>query len=287
MCRFIAYLGKPLLLHDVLYKPKNSLIQQSIHAKEMVDEPLNGDGFGIGWYMHHIDSTPALFRSIQPAWNDVNLKYLAKKIMSTCFFAHVRAASAGNVEIDNCHPFHYRDYLFMHNGDIGDFIKIKRYLRREMTDDIYEWVKGGTDSEHFFGLFLDELIKQKMAFTPENVALLLPETIKKIEWVKTAHHLTSPSYINAVITNGLFMVAIRYVSSPDLTPSSLHYAVGSAYEHRDNGFHIEPPLDNQNDVVFITSERLNTYAGEWQTVPKNSLLIVDESHQIDIQKINL
>lgn len=80
MCRFIAYLGHQILLDDVLYKPENSLIQQSFQAKE-IEEPLNGDGFGVGWYEHNIDPKTGLFRSIQPAWNDVNLNYMAKKTL--------------------------------------------------------------------------------------------------------------------------------------------------------------------------------------------------------------
>jgi hypothetical protein len=34
MCRFIAYLGKPILINDVISKPADSLIKQSIHAME-------------------------------------------------------------------------------------------------------------------------------------------------------------------------------------------------------------------------------------------------------------
>jgi len=82
MCRFVAYIGKPLVIDDILFKPENSLINQSYHAKE-ASEPLNGDGFGIGWYTHQIDLEPGLFTSIQPAWNNRNLKYLAKKWL-TC-----------------------------------------------------------------------------------------------------------------------------------------------------------------------------------------------------------
>ena len=284
MCRFIAYLGKPILLDDVLYKPKNSLIQQSFHAKE-IEEPLNGDGFGIGWYVHHIDNTPALFRSIQPAWNDLNLTYLAKKILSGCFFAHVRAASTGDVAITNCHPFHYQQQLFMHNGDIGGFAQIKRYLRRTLSDEIYDWIKGETDSEHFFALFLDKLIKQKLSFSAENVAYILPEIINDIETIRKQHQLSTPSYINAVFSNGTCMVAIRYVSSPDLKPASLHFTSGSQYEYRDGMCHMYPAVGKQNNAVLIASEKLTNHKAEWIDVPENSMVLVDESLQITLKKM--
>ena len=88
MCRFVAYRGHPILTDELLFKPVNSLIKQSIHAQES-EEPLNGDGFGLGWYSPEIDLNPAIFTSIQPAWNNRNLAQLSPKIRSDCFFAHV------------------------------------------------------------------------------------------------------------------------------------------------------------------------------------------------------
>ena len=49
MCRWLAYSGTPVLLKDLLYKPKHSLIDQSLHSRLGV-ETTNGDGFGVGWY---------------------------------------------------------------------------------------------------------------------------------------------------------------------------------------------------------------------------------------------
>ena len=49
MCRWLSYTGSPVLLDELLYKPKHSLIVQSLHAT-MGAETTNGDGFGVGWY---------------------------------------------------------------------------------------------------------------------------------------------------------------------------------------------------------------------------------------------
>jgi len=156
MCRFIAYMGNPALLHDILVKPTNSLINQSMHAQES-EHPLNGDGFGLGWYEHSIDDTPGLFKSTQPAWNNLNLVSLTGKIKSSLFFAHIRAASQGGVANDNCHPYSFNNLLFMHNGTIHGFQIIKRHIRKNLDDDIDDWIKGQTDSEHFFALFIQTM----------------------------------------------------------------------------------------------------------------------------------
>jgi predicted glutamine amidotransferase len=79
MCRWLAYSGSPLLLEDLLCKPKYSLIDQSLHAR-LGATTTNGDGFGVGWYTDA--ETPGLFRSVEPAWNDRNLRELAGHVRS-------------------------------------------------------------------------------------------------------------------------------------------------------------------------------------------------------------
>ncbi len=59
MCRWIAYNGAAIPLEDLISKPSNSLLAQSVHAQEAKVE-TNGDGFGIGWYGERDD--PGIYR---------------------------------------------------------------------------------------------------------------------------------------------------------------------------------------------------------------------------------
>ena len=118
MCRWLAYSGSPVLLEKALYSPAHSLIDQSLHST-LGAEATNGDGFGIGWYDD--SPTPGVFRSIEPAWNDQNLRELSAHVRSRLFFAHIRAAIGSPVQQTNCHPFRHGRWLFMHNGFIDDF----------------------------------------------------------------------------------------------------------------------------------------------------------------------
>ena len=72
--------------------------------------------------------SPGIFRSIEPAWNDQNLRALAGDASSPLFFAHIRAAIGSAVQQTNCHPFRHGRWLFMHNGFIDGFAAIKRDL---------------------------------------------------------------------------------------------------------------------------------------------------------------
>ncbi len=69
----MAYKGTPIIIDKLLYQPKNSLVNQSINARE-IEEPLNGDGFGIGWYVPEVNYEPVTFVSVNPAWSNRNLR---------------------------------------------------------------------------------------------------------------------------------------------------------------------------------------------------------------------
>lgn len=104
MCRWAMYLGPEIPLSWLLTDPEHSIIHQSYRA-ELREEPLNGDGFGVAWYAPGL-AEPAVFRSIQPAWNNTNLIDLARVTTSGTILAHVRAASPGlGVQEANCTHF--------------------------------------------------------------------------------------------------------------------------------------------------------------------------------------
>src|SRR5690242_5431872 len=81
MCRWNAYHGQPLLLDELLFRTQHGLIDQSLHSR-MGAETTNGDGFGLGWYVAGREDDPGRYRSVEPAWNDANLRDLAKHIES-------------------------------------------------------------------------------------------------------------------------------------------------------------------------------------------------------------
>ena len=77
MCRFVLYQGPKLTLEMLTTLPKHSIVHQSFHS-ELRKEPLNGDGFGVAWYVPEHSETPAIFRSITHAWSNQNLASIAR-----------------------------------------------------------------------------------------------------------------------------------------------------------------------------------------------------------------
>lgn len=273
MCRLVAYLGRSTLLENVLVAPKNSIVMQSLHARE-TNLRTNGDGFGVGWYAPEVNSDPALFTSIAPAWNDRNLLYLTSKIQSPCFFAHVRSASSGGVSTYNCHPFVYGDWMLMHNGEIYDFIRVKRHIRHLLDDDIYHWIKGDTDSEHLFALFL-QLAKNKDLHDLFVVADVLQETLRTIECLVKEYGKKGPSYFNLCLTDGRRLIATRYCTYLKRKPLSLHYLVGRSRVTEELISETPKPT-----YIVVSSERLNDIAADWLDVPDQQMMLIDENKNI-------
>ncbi len=131
MCRWIAYRGETTALEHYVTEPEHSLISQSIHALESTAS-INGDGFGLGWYGQHPE--PGLYREIRPAWSDENLRYLCRHLQSHLFFAHVRAATGTPITRPNCHPFACGNWMFMHNGFLGNWSRWRRSVEALIPD---------------------------------------------------------------------------------------------------------------------------------------------------------
>ena len=219
MCRWLTYCGDPIYLDKVLFEPRNSLISQSLRARHS-HVTTNGDGFGIGWYGER--PTPGVYRDILPAWNDQNLKSLAHQIRSGLFLAHVRASTGTATSRANCHPFAHGKWLFMHNGQIGGYDRIRRRLDALITDELYPHRGGTTDSELIFYILLSEGLDQD----PMGA---LTRTIGKIEQLVRAAAVNEPFKFTSVLSDGERVYAVRHSSDDAPRPCSIASATTTSW----------------------------------------------------------
>lgn len=276
MCRFVAYLGKKsVTLNEVLDKPKNSLINQSREAREST-HGLNADGFGIGWYNLKTNPEPGLFKSVQPAWNDDNLRHIASRIRSTCFIGHVRASSVGGVNTLNCHPFANQEYLFVHNGTIREFESIRRPLLNTLSDDVFKSIRGQTDSEHFFALLMNNFLKNNSDFDLDVMSKSIQQTIKDLCYFQKSINVPHLTQLNTVITDGKQMIAMRYVNDSPDKAQSLHYTIGDYVDRAHDHGLMHATENGEPGAILVSSERLNDFTDQWHDVPVNHLLLVDK-----------
>jgi predicted glutamine amidotransferase len=262
MCRWLAYSGSPILLEELLYKPEHSLIDQSLHSRLGV-ETTNGDGFGVGWYGTDAQ-TPAVFHSIEPAWNDRNLREVAGHVQSPLFLAHIRASTGTAVQQTNCHPFRHGRWLWVHNGLVRDFHRVKRELALAVDESLYPQMEGSTDSEMLFYLALTFGLE-------ENPPAAVERMVGHVEEVGHRHGTEHPIQMTIGTTDGSSVWAFRY--SSEGKSRSLYYStdmrsVREMYPER-------PRLQEASDETrIIVSEPIVDLPGAWNEVPESSYGVV-------------
>jgi glutamine amidotransferase len=261
MCRWLAYSGSPVLLEDLLLKPSHSLVDQSLHSR-LGSTTTNGDGFGVGWY--GLEDRPGVFHSIEPVWNDHNLRELSRHLKSSMVFAHIRASTGSAIQQTNCHPFRHGRWLWMHNGEIREFNSIKRELAFAVDPSLYPLIEGSTDSELFFYLALSMGLKDD---PPTAVA----RAVGLVEAAGHAQGVKHPIQMTVATTDGASLWTFRY--SSEGKSASLFYTTDVETLRAQYPDH---PVFNtvSAESRLVVSEPLGDLAGVWNEVPESSCGIV-------------
>ncbi|WP_093189419.1 class II glutamine amidotransferase [Pseudovibrio sp. Tun.PSC04-5.I4] len=229
-------------MEELISMPNHSLIAQSMSCAE-AKVNTNGDGFGIGWYGEKEE--PGLYRDTQPAWGDENLLSIARQVKSPLFFAHVRASTGTATSRSNSHPFAVGKFMFMHNGQVGEYGRIRREIESLINDDFYRYRQGTTDSE---ALFL-AMLSHGLDIDPVGaVQRVLTKTLE----IMMRNEVNAPLRVAMALTDGERLYAIR-CSSDRIVPS-LYYR-----------------LHDRN--LSVVSEPLEKGGQGWHEVPCGHIMV--------------
>jgi predicted glutamine amidotransferase len=255
MCRWIAYRGRDIPLEDYVTVPDHSLTAQSLAALEST-ATTNGDGFGLGWYGAHPE--PGLYHETRPAWSDENLRYLCRHLHSHLFFAHVRAATGTAVTRQNCHPFASGQWMFMHNGFVGSWNRLRRRVESLIPDALYPSRIGTTDSEAVFLAIMGAGVE------PDPIAATKTILGRLCTMVNEDGHRERLRFTSA-LTNGRDLYAFRFAEND--TSNSLYFR-------------------GESDEVVVVSEPLDQ-TGTWTQVPPNHVLVAKRGCVAEILPFSL
>lgn len=281
MCRWMSYLGTPIVLEDVLAKPDHSLIDQSLLARDLFLPgpglaqqfrqhafPTNGDGFGIGWSGRN--GVLGQFRQTTPAWDSQNLRHLAAQIESGCFLAHVRAAPGGLISEQNTHPFLQNGWMFCQNGEIGGYPLLRRDLVMAVDPELFPYMQGNVDTETAFFLALTFGLA-------DDPVQALGRMVKFIEQTRLAHGIDAPFRGTFCASDGNRLIVARWVSADSKTmpAPSLFYSSGPVTLHTGRGFSgVTDGVEKlPEDAQLIVSEPLELHWSKrtWHEIPNATI----------------
>lgn len=223
------------------------------------------DGFGIGTYTR--DGTPVLDKAPIAAYEDVKYAQAARDLESTTFIAHVRYASTGGDTAVNTHPFEQDGRLLAHNGVVEDLDKLEGRLRQL---DVYDLVKGDTDSERVFALIT--------GLARTNGGDITAAIGTALTWVAENLRLYA---VNIILTTATDLWAVRY---PDTHPLYVLQTTGAETqaEKRTNriSVHSEQMRQEQRPAVLVATEKMDDDPN-WRLLDAGELLHVDRNLQTE------
>jgi glutamine amidotransferase len=246
MCRWAAYIGKSIFLDEIVSLPNHSLIHQSQSATEC-KSATNADGFGLAWYGDRDE--PGQYRDVMPAWSDANLKSLVTQVRSRLFLAHVRASTGTATSRNNCHPFTFGRWSFMHNGQIGGYERFRRDADMMIPDSYYPQRRGATDSEALFLVALAEGLEDD----PKGALL---RAVARFEALSREKGCAPHVRMTAALSDGEKLYAVRYATD-DLAPTLYHR------------------WSDTRGGRAVVSEPLDVNEDGWQKIPARSFCIFD------------
>ncbi|HVE84589.1 MAG TPA: class II glutamine amidotransferase, partial [Myxococcales bacterium] len=167
--------------------------------------------------------------------------------------------SVGEVAVRNAHPFLHGPWAFAHNGTVRDFERHREAMEALIAPELRSRLRGETDSERCFYLFLTEL---KDGRDIDAVAAALARTMVAVSRVTDRADGGKPSSMNFMVTDGSLLVATRRHRTLFFTegqPPGPHPAPGDGH-----------PLGQ----LVIASEQLSTES-HWHEVPQDELVGVD------------
>jgi len=231
-----------------------------LHTGALTVRPRPGEplGWGIGFYQsgevllrrRPIDDRPV-----------IEMAEAAQGLRTDVLVGHVRRATVGGLRTENTHPFRYRSWLFAQTGTVQGFERLRDRLLDSLPEFLRRNVRGDTDSEIFFHLFLSFLHDAGQlndgTVPTEHVAQALRSSIALVDRL-SAEEGHGENSGDTLVTNGEQMLA-------------LHRNGGMAYRVLRGRYDIEELLGAESRmhlrIPAIESTHFTLIASELETIP--------------------
>jgi glutamine amidotransferase len=256
---------------------------------------LNLAGFGLrAWDpASHSPQQPFFYGSPSLPVFDRNLKNLAEKVRAACVLGHVRGVSystAVDISLQNVHPFKFAGlpWALAHNGDLAGINEMKPLLARSVKAQFIPQIRGTTDSEWIYAVFVSQLGDASREGTEEEIFAALEKTLAVIRRAREQLGIDISSSVNLFIANGSQAAALRYcfdfgryrtedpakLHEANLTFLSLWYTLGRDYGLHEDEWKMTGGAARA-DSILVASEPLTRDTSSWVELPEYGALFAE------------
>jgi predicted glutamine amidotransferase len=167
------------------------------------------EGWGLGYYYRG-----DILQRIEPQKQGelLDVEKAVHDITADIILMHTRTATVGSARPENVHPFRFQDWLFAHNGTLAGFETFKEDLQHHMPPFILRGIKGDTDSQYIFHLFLSFLYDAGMLNRPNPGSRAVRDALVRTfatldEFAK--NNGEGPSPASLMVSDGYSLVVLR------------------------------------------------------------------------------
>ncbi len=148
----------------------------------------------------------------------------------------------------------------------------------------WECIRGSTDTEHAFGLFLHGVGSLDKRLSTSEMRTLLVMTIATL--VHIAQLQKNPLTLNFAVSDGYSTVVSRFAANAEQSPT-LYYSSGQRYVLNGNDCDMIPSSNGHTGATLIASEPITRQPNEWTLVPQNHTVSVDPDGMCSVEKITI
>lgn len=166
-------------------------------------------GWGIGFYQ---GGEVLMRRRPIDERGEIDAAKSAEDVRADIIVGHVRSATVGTLRTENTHPFRYRQWLFAQTGTVVQFDAIRDRLVASVPEFLRGDIRGETDSEivfHVFLSFLHDAGRLNDHSVPDSVVRDAVRSTVAVLDAMTAEVGGEPVAINLLLTNGEDLIAVH------------------------------------------------------------------------------
>jgi glutamine amidotransferase len=202
MARLFGIIGnRPDLASRVL-----AFEADALRARSKGGAPL---GWGVGFYQ---GGEVLMRRRPIDERAEIDVAKLASDVRADLVMGHVRHATIGPLRTENTHPFRYRQWLFAQTGTVNEFEQVRERLVASVPEFLRGGIRGDTDAEVFFHVFLSFLHDSGRLSDGQVDASLVREALRSSLAVvdgMTAEVGSSAAQLNLIVSDGDQLVAVH------------------------------------------------------------------------------
>jgi glutamine amidotransferase len=142
----------------------------------------------------------------------LSLAELLHDVRADVLVAHVRTATVGTLRAENTHPFRYRQWLFAQTGTVPAFEALRDRFGESLPQFLARDVRGDTDAELVFYLFLSFLHDGGWLDRPDVPASIARDALRSaLSLVDrlAAEEGAGPAELNLVVACGAYVIGVR------------------------------------------------------------------------------